>query len=267
MTQVLEGYWGDSDLSQRLMAARMARHWERRDQLLGKEDAAVAALGELTVAGRRHSLAAVPHVALLQEAQRLQERYPQARSAIMPTRLGNVLRVFESQAGAQYGLPALRVAPHLALVAPARDLAYMEDQRQEMDLAIRLCWLSGLASLLTVAFLWRAGWWLLLAAIPYCAMYLFYRGAIIVAIEYGTAVATALDLNRFALYERMHLESPDDSTSERGRNSALVRLLSRKHEHVKYAHPVTASSGDAEAAAPEPGPSELPNTSVGSDDG
>jgi hypothetical protein len=63
--------------------------------------------------------------------------------------------------GAPFGLDAVRVIPHLALVAQDRDLEYLNDQRSNLDLAVRLCATSLLATACTLAFLWDRGLWLL----------------------------------------------------------------------------------------------------------
>lgn len=59
-----------------------------------------------------------------------------------------------------------------------------------------------LASAVAIAFLWRDGLWLLIAPLPHGLSYLFYRGAVMTAREYGTAMAALIALNRYALYDR-----------------------------------------------------------------
>jgi hypothetical protein len=229
MTQFLEGYWGDRPLAQRLMVARMLHHMRRSEILADKEQSSDAALA----LARRAKGTDLPHLALRMEARRL-NCYPEDRGNVMPTRLGNILRLYEVEAGAQYGLPVVAIAAHLTLVAEPTHTAYIDDQRTQMDLAIRLTWLSGVAFAVSIAFLWRSGPWLLLAGFPYAAMYLFYRGAVGVAAEYGTAISTALDLNRFTLYNRLHVGIPTNSKVERERNKKLISLLSHKHETLDY---------------------------------
>lgn len=74
-------------------------------------------------------------------------------------------------------------------------------------------------------FLWRHGLWLLIAVALYALAWAFYRGAVVVAHHYGTAMAAVIDLNRFTLYDRLRVAQPDSTRSERARNAALNSLL------------------------------------------
>ena len=189
------------------------------------------------------------------EAARLSAKYPDVEADVMPTRLGNVLRRFESAAGQQYRLPIMSVAPHLALVAPPEQVAYLDGGRTEMDLSIRLCWLSMLASACTVTLFWRTGWWIAIAAVPYGSAYLFYRGSLIMATEYGTAIATLLDLNRFRLYASMGLAPVADTAAERTQNEALARLMAWQSADLPLGAPPTndpAAASPLSAVATEP---------------
>ena len=96
---------------------------------------------------------------------------------MMPTRLGNVLRYYERKAGAPYGLDAVQVMPYLSRIASSEDLAYVNDQRSSLDLAVRLCLTSLLAAALWVLFFWWHGLWLLVTIVPLAIAYLSYRGA------------------------------------------------------------------------------------------
>jgi hypothetical protein len=153
-------------------------------------------------------------------------QYPEAGRRMMPTRLGNVLRRHEDKAGRQYGLSILRIAPHLNLVAAKEHRDYVDDCRKGLDLGVRLCVLFALATVLSFGLLIGDGAWLLLALAPYCVSYLAYRGAISSAQAYGTALSTLIDLNRFALYDQLHVPSPSSTAVERSRNTQLLKLLS-----------------------------------------
>jgi hypothetical protein len=171
---------------------------------------------------------------------------------IMPTRLGNALRKYERQAGSQYGLDAVSVIQHISFVAPAERLAYVGDQRQMMDLSVRMSATSVIATLIAVTALWRHGPWLLLALVPYGVAYLSYRGAVIVAHEYGAAVAAMIDLDRFTLYDSLRLPRPKNTAAERRMNAKLMKLLTHKDPEIvlRYAHPDAQASADGQPAAP-----------------
>lgn len=117
-------------------------------------------------------------------------------------------------------------------------MAYVNDQRSQLDVAVRLNVTALLACLLTVCLLWRDGIWLLLALPPYAIAYLSYRGAIIAARQYGQAVAVVIALNRFALYERLRLPLPATADSERKAADNLSKLLSFEESFTAtYRHP------------------------------
>lgn len=249
-TQLLEGYWGTGRLS-RILAGRRVRHHRRLyrglRELEGHEASAWKAAvnemlgpGDHTAEERDTKLASAQGDAVAarrrteEEARRLAGRYP-GGERIMPTRLGNALRQLEDGVGAQYGLDVLRVAPHLALIAPDRHLAYLNDARQQLDLAVRLCTVCLLASVVSVAALLPDGLWLFVTLVPYVGAYVAYRGAVVAALGYGTVVATVLDLNRFELYRILGLVRPSDTSAERDGNRTLGRLLAGDDEvFVQY---------------------------------
>ncbi len=193
-----------------------------------------AASGELDQATR---------IALLSErdeADRLADgypdKYPEARDEIMPTRLGNVLRRYERLAGFQYNLDAVRVIRHIALVAPRPHLDYLNDQRQLLDLSVRMCATSIFAVLVAIAFLWHHGPWLMIALIPYGLAYLSYRGAVVVAHEYGGAICTMIDLDRFAFYDYLRMPPPKSLKAEQAMNAKLVDLIGEHDPDVELSY-------------------------------
>jgi hypothetical protein len=85
---------------------------------------------------------------------------------------------------------------------------------------------------------WHSGWWTLFALLPLAVAELAYLGAIQAATAYGGAISVAFDLHRFDLLRALHLEMPDDNTTERQVNSALSEFLrqgvplNRSYEHL-----------------------------------
>ncbi len=196
----------------------------------------------------------VYRLSMAEEISRLSARYPPANIVgmhaeydnIMPTRLGNALRKYERQAGSQYGLDAVSVIQHVSFVAPTERLAYVGDQRQLLDLSVRMSATSIIATLIAITALWRHGPWMLLALVPYGVAYLSYRGAVVVAHEYGAAVAAMIDLDRFALYDSLRLPRPKDTAAERRMNAKLMKLLTNGDSDIvmHYAHPDVKASVD-----------------------
>jgi len=116
--------------------------------------------------------------------------------------------------------------PYLVSTATAVDTEYLDDQRSQLDLAVRMTIVSMIATVLTSIFMARHGLWLLVTLLPYASCYVSYRGAVVAASEYGRALGVVLTLNRFALYERLQLERPLSTDAERVQNEKLMHFLS-----------------------------------------
>jgi hypothetical protein len=261
MTQLLEGYWGRSRIGLRLARQRIMHYrrvarvlhddaseankaWNKavrsdsttRDMLAREDPQERGELIDMIL----DSESGDPALADYLRAQALRaalRQYPDSWRRMMPTRLGNVLRRYEDRAGQQYGLDIVRIAPHLNLVALPEHREYVDDCRKGLDLGVRLCVLFALATVLSVVLLVRDGGWLLLALVPYCISYLAYRGATSSAHAYGTALSTLVDLDRFVLYEQLHVPPPSSTKIERIRNAELSRVLSGDQTSVLHYAP------------------------------
>lgn len=237
MVQVLEGYWGSGPVAGWLRSACIARNRGRLARLRRRHIEATGALHAVAPDfAENHPFRYSALLTKRDEAARLLSEMP-SPDEIMPTRLGNVLRFYERAAGAAYGLDAIRVMPYLSRVASSDDIAYLNDQRSNLDLAVRMCLTSLLASALWLVIFWRHVWWLPLAAIPVGVAYLSYRGAVVAAGEYGRALAVVIALNRFALYKRLHLKAPATAAAERRVNRTVHAMLDYSDsESVRYFH-------------------------------
>ncbi|WP_410643046.1 hypothetical protein [Amycolatopsis sp. lyj-346] len=288
MTKVLEGYWGSSRIAAALLRSRITHHRKRFNRLSTRreklEQRRNRVLTKLLVGRYLRKLADDPATAedparwaserLKRELENLlfsTQAYPASGAhaamasipvllahypdpdRMMPTRLGNALRSAEDSIGRQYALDAVRTTPYIALIAPEPHLNYLQDTRQQLDTSVRLCVVALLATVEAVGFLFTDGWWLLASLGPYFLAYIAYRASIAAAIEYMEMVRTVLDLNRFKLYESLHLEQPDDTDTERTNNVKLMSLLSGDETvTLHYKHPVagTPSTGDSPPTPP-----------------
>lgn len=241
MVQLLEGYWGANSVAERVRAARMKHHWQRAQALMDRRAQGEDGLEELEESGDSDDAGLSVRMRLVSriaETGRVLQAQPVESAEAMPTRLGIVLRHYESYAGDPFGLNAIQVMPYLARVARPDDMAYVNDQRSQMDLAVRMSVTAMAACLLTIVVLWRSGLWLFVALVPYAVSYLAYRGAVVAAGQYGRAVAVVIALNRFALYERLHFPLPGTAAAERAANGALNDLMDYNSEFMAtYRHP------------------------------
>jgi hypothetical protein len=263
--QLLEGYWGSSALAMGAAHARITHYRRKKHQLdqrmqhhieklnhtfddwYGPKEA--KKLDEATKSKKKDDFLigepgnqAIAHHNAAEAFKKSLKRYPETKR-ILPTRLGNALRTIEDKAGRQYGLKAIPTAPHFALVAQPAHIAYLDDSQEQFATGVRLCSVSLVATVVTVPAVLTDGPWLLIALIPYTLAYLAYRAALSAADEYMAAVSTVIDLNRFALYERLGLPRPRDTTEERETNQALMALLEYDEEAVlTYARDSTTPS-------------------------
>jgi hypothetical protein len=240
LVQFFEGYWGTWPISQRIRAQRILHYRRLCGSLENKQITSTDDLAEMSEEVRRIPSIQVPLLSKRDEARRVRNvAFPRARNQIMPTRLGNVLRRAESQAGSQYGMNALQVVPHLLLVAPTAHVEYVNDQRSQLDLAVRMTFMSAVATGTAVLFLWPHGLWVLVAIIPYLLAYLSYRGAVVAGRHYGAALATLINLDRFVLYERLRVQLPSTAQDERKLNQNLAKMLSYRKVTMNFEHPDT----------------------------
>jgi hypothetical protein len=213
----LEGYWGESRLGRLLAAPGKLIHRIWRDHL----DAVQQQRGQ----GRQRPLA------VREAAARRLQQYPPAE-ALLPTKLGNIMRAGEYRAGSRYGLDAFTAWPRLYPLLPGQVTAVVNDQRDQLDLGARFCAVFLLATVISGFFLAGFGWWLAVPAGTLILAWLSYRGALAAATAYGQAVAAAFDLHRFDLLTALHLPLPADLTSELAANQQLSRFLQQPTEYL-----------------------------------
>ena len=289
LVQLFEGYWGTSKLAQRIRLTRILHHYNRCKSLRfgpgldaasilqcadepaeaakramsedgdeDEDDSAADKAKRLEEASRLDPETRFRNRSLADESSRLAKGYPDEITVgnhveyddIMPTRLGNVLRRYERQAGSQYGLDAVSVIQQIAFIAPPDRLEYVNDQRQLLDFSVRMSMTSVIATFVAVAFLWRHGLWLLISLATYGIAYLSYRGAIVVAHEYGAAVSAMIDLDRFALYDYLRIPRPRDTTAERKMNAQLMSLLTYDPTAiVRYSYSNAPGSEDKKSSS------------------
>jgi hypothetical protein len=154
VVQFFEGYWGNWALAQRLRSERIVRYQGIHDKW---ELTRIDASKELQKLSNRASVEVARQKAAVtsrsdEAARILESSLPRAKRDIMPTRLGNVFRRFEREAGRQYSLDAPYFFPHLMLLAPSDHVAYVNDQRSQFDLAIRMSLTGLLASMIAIIF-------------------------------------------------------------------------------------------------------------------
>lgn len=168
---------------------------------------------------------------------RLWHDYP-GRGALLPTRLGNVLRAAEIRAGSRYGIDAIVAWPRLLPLVSADLRAALDDQRNQLDIACRFCVTLFAGAVITAGLLVTQGPWLALALIPLALSLTSYQSAVAAARAYGESIKAAFDLHRFALLAQMHLPLPADRNTEITANEKLYLFLRQGVPiNLGYEHP------------------------------
>jgi hypothetical protein len=193
LVRLLEGYWGASRLASAIGRAFVHRQRRKRDRLQSDLDELLKVAGNQTSPENRQELVA--------EATRLSDRifrfYPKDR--FLPTALGNVLRAAEENVGAPYGIDVITVWPCLYAILSERTAALVDDQRNQLDLATRLCVTFILATVISTGMLYRYPGWLTVPLVTLVLGGLSYQGALASALAYGEGIRAAVDLHRFDL--------------------------------------------------------------------
>lgn len=256
-TQLLEGYWGTTSAARRAMARSTSAHlmrWRSLEDGYRTADNDAAPLERrLSAIRKRQSVVmyepvqkrlrslerelvddCLPFIIARQEAAAALSKYPNHVDEIMPTRLGNALRRYETLAGSAFGLNAVAAAPYLMQVADSGLREYVNDSRSDMDLAVRMALVWTFSTVVSVAFLWQYDLWMVVPVITSIVTYLSYRGAVSAAVEYGTALQVLVTLGRWDLYDALRLRRPADSELEHQQNQAISAVLQGTYRKVEY---------------------------------
>ncbi|MFF7565393.1 hypothetical protein ACFZB4_36200 [Streptomyces pseudovenezuelae] len=192
--RVLEGYWDRWSVTARLSGVLIEVQRRRRHALGSRiavgSDASTQATRVAADAARR--LAAVP-----------------PEEVLLPTALGNALRLGELSAGERYGLATLASWPRIHMQVSDRLARALHSARTALDTAVNLCW-SFLASAVlasTALYDEPVMLWLPLTALLSAA--LAYKGAVTAAQAYAGLMHIVYDLHRFDLLDALHHPLPD----------------------------------------------------------
>ncbi len=247
LVRLFEGYgWEGFALGRAIR--RMGIQWQLR-RLQRLDQTAFSVAGNAEEAQRQ----------LLATAQR-RTYYPRNPANLLPTRLGNALRAAEDCAGQRYGLDTNACMPRLYPHLSERLTQVLNDRRNQLDVAVRLCAVLLLATVISTPMLMGDGWWLTVPAATGLLAWVAYRGAVHAAVSYGQALYVAFDLHRFDMVRGLHY-SPPPRERERAFNSELSAFLRGEIDQVShpYAHPdtpptppaasTTATEDDVQAAS------------------
>jgi hypothetical protein len=157
-------------------------------------------------------------------SQRVSYTFPNSRSSVLPTRLGNVIRNFEDYPDRQYGMGAITLWPRLIAKIDKEYATVISDSKTSFDFMLNCSVLSAIAaSLILVAGLGYAaptltGWVLALWLLKICVFAvlsgLMYVWAIGRASAWGAEVKGAFDLYRWELLKQLGYDRTPTSVAD-----------------------------------------------------
>jgi hypothetical protein len=222
--RLYEGYpWRDSWIGTRLKSRQRSRF----DAATTLREAARSLDREL----RRKNLNGSVSGVLTRLGRLLNDEFPNSSDNVLPTRLGNVIRSFETYSLVPYGMPAIAVWPRLMAVVPATYAQGLDGAQTSFNFMLNCSFLSMvLASMLTFAGLFwadpfRGGadrLWIVWVLVFLALWRLFYYGAINRAGEWGTQVRAAIDLYRGELLKQLGYDFKPETPEEERRIWELI---------------------------------------------
>jgi hypothetical protein len=230
LVRLLEGYaWGASDVARSIRGIgirRQRRRLQRLDDMAFPADDSVEdPQRQLMATIQRHTY------------------YPSDPDDLLPTRLGNALRAAEDRAGQRYGLDTNVCMPRLYPYLSDRLVQVLNDRRNQVDVAVRLCAVLLLATVISAPVLLGDGWWFAVPVATAVLSWVAYRGAVLAAVNYGQALYVAFDLHRFDMLRGLHYPLPPRE-QEHAFNKELSAFLAGNSDEMSfpYAHPDTPTT-------------------------
>jgi hypothetical protein len=208
LVRILEGYWNDVPVLRKLRYVGIELNRRRR--------------WEFNVAKNRKDV-----------GHRL---YPPKTRDLLPTRLGNVLRSAERQAGEQYGFSnAIEMLPRIYPSISSSLTEIIGDARDDLDMACRMCvvlWTIALVAGCTLtadgAVAASAGAWLAAPVTAAIFAILSYRAAIRCAEDYGRILHYVFDLHRRDFIRALGYVPPESPAEEKRLIADITKWLIAK---------------------------------------
>ena len=211
LIQIVEGYWWGLPFGRRISNYAIKR-FKNELAIALRDFAASAPRARLDWNARN----------LASDAQFRLDWLPENEVDLRPTVLGNTLWRGETRAGQSYGLELDVALPRLIPLMSPSILAELNDRRNQLDAAVRLCVATGIATAVSVGLLLLHGPWLFLAVADYLLCWACYKAAVAAAHGFSTSLAAAVDLYHLQFFDALSIKRPVDIDQECEYNSVLM---------------------------------------------
>ncbi|MGH3915375.1 MAG: hypothetical protein ACRDTC_18500 [Pseudonocardiaceae bacterium] len=166
-------------------------------------------------------------------AEELFVLYPEDSDAILPTRLGNIIRAAEDYSESRYGADYLVVWPRLAHLCSERFVQDYELVRANVDFLLVVSFLSALFGFLggSIVLIYSGPVALFLASVlfGFGLAHLSYSSAVSAAVEYGEQIRASVDLYRLDLLRQLKFRQPSNVLEETAIWSEFDDFLRKGH--------------------------------------
>ena len=155
---------------------------------------------------------------------------PTHLDAMMPTRLGNILRAAEIYPYERYGLDAAIIWPRLRPLLKPEIIALLADRKMSMTFMLSMSLLAALFSLIwcPILAIWTSRLELfLLIGLGWPLAWFCYQSALQSAVAYGEQLRATFDLYRHELLKALKREVPTEINTERREWKRLTRFFFR----------------------------------------
>jgi hypothetical protein len=168
---------------------------------------------------------------------------PRRKEHLLPTTLGNVLRVGEARAAERYNLDIVLTLPRIFPLMSPEMRGQLNDRRNQLDASVRVSVVSLCATVISIVLLFQFDVWLFVPVGCYAVAWASYRASVAAAQGYCSDLAAAVDLYHLDMRDALHLERPANLLDELARNtllSAALRgadLAEDEAEEIRYLPP------------------------------
>ena len=211
----------------RFLTTRQRRQWYKLNNRLNQLKEQYYALERNQEDQRIKALES--EITLLQ--WRANNLFPPEAESVLPTRLGNAIRAFETYATERYGIDPVILWSRLTPILPdefSGTVLYVISSFNCLINLVLTMHVIGL-ELLTLPPYQDFRWRLLGAFVSFIISYCLYRAAISRAIDWGYVFNTAFDLYRRDLLKKLGFRPPKDLEKERKLWGKIWDLILYKH--------------------------------------
>jgi hypothetical protein len=167
-------------------------------------------------------------------ARELNKYFPWRLQAVLPTRLGNAIRSFETHSNKRYGLDGVTAWPRIEMLLEEEEREIIVEAQSQFALFVNLTVLPGLFGIYVLvdlvinppaSLLVEATLIVVVLGAVFALTCGFYQAAVGAAVRWGMPVRAAFDLHRLDLYAKLGLTRPASADAESDIARAATRLM------------------------------------------